>query len=189
MAQIIMNDVVKAILDRRSIRSFKPDQITEDQLETILTCGINAPSGANLQSWRVIVVQDAGLLGEINNEFVKMVKAQPVIPPIMVERLKNPNYSVFFNAPTAVLICYETDKGPANSAFLAENMAIAAQSLGLGTCYIGGVMQYLLSPDGAPFLKRLNIPEGCTPAWFLSIGHPDENPPARPRDLNRVTRI
>jgi nitroreductase len=189
MASIISNEVVKTILERRSIRSFTPEQISEDQLETILTCGFNAPSGGNVQSWFLTVVQDAGLLGEINAEFVKMVKAQPVIPPIMVERLKNPNYSVFFNAPTAILVCYETEKGPANSSFLAENMVLAAQSLGLGTCYIGGVLQFLNSPAGDHFLPALKIPAGHTPAYFVSIGYPNESPAARPRDFSKMTRI
>lgn len=189
MGNIIMNEVVKTILERRSIRSFKPEQISDDQLETILNCGINAPSGANFQSWHVVVVQDAALLSEISAKFVEMVKNNPPIPPVMVERLKNPNYSVFFNAPTALLVCYETEKGPTNSAFLAENMVLAAQSLGLGTCYIGGVMNYLNSPDGAPYLERLKIPAGFTPAYFVSVGQPDEKPDARPRDFSKITYL
>ncbi len=189
MAKIIENDVVKTILDRRSIRKFKPDQISEDQLETIVQCGLNAPSGMNLQSWHLVVVQDKALLDEISAEFVKMVKQNPPLPPVMVERLKDPNYTVFFNAPTDILICCETDKGPLNSGLLAQNMVLAAHSLGLGTCYIGGVMAYLNTPDGAKYLERLKVPEGYTPMFFLSIGYPAEQPDARVRDLTKVTRI
>jgi nitroreductase len=107
----------------------------------------------------------------------------------MVERLKNPLYSVFFRAPTCILICYETEKGPTNSAFLSENMAIAAQSLGLGTCYVGGVLMYLGTPEGAPLMAKLQIPEGYTPAYFLCTGYPDEAPDARPRDLSKISYI
>jgi nitroreductase len=146
---IMHNPIVDTILARRSIRAFDPDrQLTEDQLETLLACGFAAPSGGNCQSWHMTVVQDAALLSDIHEGFVKMIKALPVIPPVMVERLKNPNYTVFFRAPTAILVCYLKEKGPTNSALLAENIVLAAQSLGLGTCYIGGVMDYLCSLAG-----------------------------------------
>jgi nitroreductase len=187
---ILHNPIVETILARRSIRAFDPDhQLNDDQLETLFACGFSAPSGMNCQSWHMTVVQDAALLGDINKGFVKMIKALPVIPPIMVERLKNPNYSVFYHAPTVILVCYETAKGPTNSALLAENIVLAAQSLGLGTCYIGGVLDYLCAPDGKPYLQRLKIPDGCAPAFFLSVGKPLESPDARPRDTNKIAWI
>ena len=187
---ILQNEVVKTILARRSIRAFKKTpQLTDDQLETLIACGFAAPSGANSQTWHMVVVQDADLLAGINEGFVKMVKALPVIPPVMVERLKNPDYSVFFHAPTAILVCFDTAKGPTNSAFLAENIVLAAQSLGLGTCYIGGVLDFVRSPAGEPYLKRLQIPEGYSAAYFLSVGTPDESPDARPRDKTKISWV
>jgi nitroreductase len=187
---ILRNPVVDAIFARRSIRAFDPGrQLTGDQLDTLLACGFSAPSGMNCQSWHMTVVQDAALLGAINEGFVKMIKALPAIPPIMVERLKNPNYSVFYNAPTVILVCYEKAQGPTNSALLAENIVLAAQSLNLGTCFIGGVLDYLCSPDGKPYLQRLKIPDGYAPAYFLSVGTPLESPDARPRDTKKIAWI
>lgn len=189
MPQIIKNTTVDTILGRRSIRKFKPDQISEDQLETILACGLSAPSGMNLQSWHLVVIQDKPLLDEISAEAVKQIKKNPPLPPILVERLKDPNYTVFFNAPTDILVCYETARGPLNSGLLAENMVIAAHSLGLGTCYVGGVLAFLNSPDGAAYLEKLKIPEGYTPAFFISVGYPTEQLDPRPVDFSKVTRI
>ena len=187
---ILHNPVVDAILARRSIRAFQPDRpLTADELETLLACGFAAPSGMNLQSWHLVVVQDQALLEEINQGFIAMVKSRPSLPPIMVERLKNPNYNVFFRASAEILVCCDATRGPTNSAHLAENVVLAAQSLGLGTCFIGGVLDFFKTPEGAPYLKRLQIPEGFEPMYFLSVGVPAESPDARPRDLTKVTYI
>jgi nitroreductase len=187
---VIHNDVIDTILARRSVRAFqRVRQLTEDELETLLACGFAAPSGMNCQSWHLCVVQDKSLLQEISDGFVRMVKDRPNLPPIMVERLKNPDYQVFFHAPTDILVCCETSRGPTNAAHLAENIVLAAQSLGLATCFIGGVLDYLRSPDGAPFLARLGIPAGYEPMYFLSVGVPAESPDARPRDTTKFTLV
>jgi len=134
-------------------------------------------------------VQDRALLEEIGDGFVRMVKDRPNLPPVMVERLKDPDYQVFFHAPTDILVCCETSRGPTNSAHLAENIVLAAHSLGLATCFIGGVLDYLRSPEGAPLLARLGIPAGYEPMYFLSVGVPAESPDARPRDAGKFNRI
>ena len=69
MEKIIMNDVVKAILERRSIRKYEDRQITEEELNTILTCAFNAPSGGNGQQWFLSVVQDKAVLDTISKAF------------------------------------------------------------------------------------------------------------------------
>lgn len=186
---IIRNEVVNALLDRRSIRRYKPNQISEDQLETILTCGFNAPSGGNTQSWFVAVVQDSKFIDEMHQVFVNTLPPLDKLPPIMSERMKDPEYNLVFRAPTAIFVFYDPEKSQLNSAILGQNMVIAAQSLGLGTCYLGGPMQIFGTPEGEEFMKRMNVPEGYKPSFGLAVGYPNENPEARPRDLTKFSRV
>ena len=73
-----MNDVTKVLCERRSIRKFKPDQIPSDVLNEILKCGTFAPSGKNMQSAKIVVIQNKKLISEIakvNGSFVEVYKA------------------------------------------------------------------------------------------------------------------
>lgn len=189
MAKIIYNEAVKAMLDRRSIRRFKSEQITEDQLETILTCGFNAPSGGNAQNWFLAVVQDQKFIDEMHEFFLTTLPPEDKLPPVMQQRLKDPNYNIIFRAPTAIFVFYDPERGPLNCGFLGENMAIAAVSLGLGSCYIGGAMQIFETPQGKAFMERMKVPQGYKAAFGLAIGYPDEKPDARPRDMTKMSRM
>ena len=64
----MQNEVIKAIMDRRSIRAFKPEQISDAEINTILQAGIFAPSAMNQQNWHFTVVQNQELLNEINDK-------------------------------------------------------------------------------------------------------------------------
>ena len=186
---MIENEVIKTIMARRSIRKFKSQQISEEQLETILTCGFRAPSGGNCQAWYLSVIQDKELLDQIHEAHIRNLPPIEELPPVMEERLKTPDYNVFFHAPTVIMVSYEIEKGPLSCGILGQNMVIAAQSLGLGTCYFGGIFQLLLSPAGKPYLDKMKIPEGYDPCFMLGIGYPDETPGETPRDLNKYVRI
>ena len=140
MADIIMNDVVKAILDRRSIRKYADKQITEEELQTLLTCAFNAPSGGNSQSWFISVVQDKEVLENMNKAFVDGILSGPNADDKARERFGNPDFSVYFHAPTVMFISYPKSGVETNASLLGENIVLAAQSLGLGTCYLGGII-------------------------------------------------
>ncbi len=189
MANMISNETIKNMLDRRSIRDFKTQQISEEQLETILNCGFNAPSGMNCQPWFLTVLQDKDLLNEWHKMFVKSLPPAEELPPIMQQRLKDPNYNVFYHSPTLILVSCETEKDPLNCGILGQNMVLAAQSLGLGTCYIGGAVRFLESPEGSPLLEKMKLPEGYKPCFAVAVGYPNEKPEARPRDFTKLVRI
>ena len=69
-------------------------------------------------------------------------------------------------------------------------MVIAAQGMGLGTCFLGGPIHFLLNnPEAKPFLDKLDIPEGAQLVFALALGYPDESPEAKPRDLSKFKFI
>ena len=190
MADIIMNDVVKAILDRRSIRKYADKQITEEELQTLLTCAFNAPSGGNSQSWFISVVQDKEVLENMNKAFVDGILNGPNADDKARERFGNPEYSVYFHAPTVMFISYPKSGVETNASLLGENIVLAAQSLGLGTCYLGGIIGMLLrKPEGMVHRRAMKIPEDHEVLFGISIGYPEEAPAAKPRDLEKFVRI
>lgn len=96
------NTVVETIMSRRSIRSYKPEQISQAQLDTIIECAINAPSALNKQSWVVRVVQDTALLNAINNSFVEKAKGKKLEGS--AARAQELGFSVYHGSPTLIIV-------------------------------------------------------------------------------------
>lgn len=148
-----MNETLKTILNRRSIRSYKQAQIKDDELQNILEAGKFAPSGMNRQPWHFTVVQNNELLNKINEG----CKA-------CVGKSGDKDFSAFYNAPTLIII--SGDNNVPTSQFdcplALENMFLASESLGLGSCWIYSVQVSLNSPDGQKLKKELGIPENYT---------------------------
>lgn len=183
------NEVVEAIKNRRSIRSYKPEQIDQTQLDTIIDCGINAPSALNRQSWEVRVIQNADLLKRINDSFVEKAKGKELKGS--AARSQEPGFSVFHGAPTLIIVA--KDKSNPYSAvdcgLLAQNILLSAESMNIGTCTIGNMTSILNDPDAKEFLKEINIPDTHEVAFGISIGYKNESPEAKPRDTSKVQYI
>jgi nitroreductase len=174
-------DVISAIKDRRTIRAFKTKPIPADILTAVLEAGRLAPSWANTQSWRWIVVDDPALKNKIadeapsaGNRAAQSVRTAPVTIAACAELGK----AGFRNGqPT-------TDKGGFwymfDAGLALENMVLAAESYGLGTVFIGAM-------DAAKAQTLLGIPEGYCCVILMVLGYPDEQPEARPRkELSEV---
>lgn len=175
------NLVVENIMKRRSIRVYKPEQISPDQLDTIIQCGINAPSAMNKQSWVVRIVQDPELIKAMNDGFVAFSKKQ-----------QDPNFSVFHGAPTVVLVAAQKNNtmSTVDCALLGENMVLAAESMGIGSCFIAGPIGYLNSPEAKKDIyPKLSLPDDYELLYTVSLGYKNENPGPKPRDAAKVQVI
>ncbi len=179
---MIRNEVTDAIAARRSIRKYTRRQLTSEELETILECGTLAPSGMNTQAWFVAAVKDPALLKEISALQKEAVLAMPGLPPVMLERAKDPAFDATFGAPTVLIVTCDSARGSGDACLLAENMVLAAQSLGLGTCISGSVTMAFQGEKGKALLARLGVPEGYAPVFGITVGQPDEAPEAKPRE-------
>ena len=181
--QVELNPVVSTIMARRSVRQYLDKPVEHEKLEMVVRCGINAPSGMNQQPWIVRVVEDAALINQVTEVYKKA-------NPEQVNR--DPGFkNMFRNAPNLICVCTPTGgRGALDAGMLGENMMLAAQSMGLGTCCLGGPVRFLNSNAGAKFfLDRLDIPEGYQLNYILAIGYPDEQPEAKPRDASKVKFI
>jgi nitroreductase len=184
-ADVLMevNPVLNNIMARRSIRKYLDKPVEHAKLEIVVRAGINAPSGVNRQPWIVRVVEDHKLIADVT-EVYKQANAE------MVKRDKDFK-NMFRNAPNLICVCTPANGGgELDAGLLGENMMLAAQSIGLGTCCLGGPVRFLLSNDKCKFfIDRLDIPEGYKLNYILAIGYPDEQPDAKPRDASKVKFI
>lgn len=183
---MLNNEVTRAIAARRSVRKYAPRQLTAEELDTILTCGFLAPNGMNTQQWFVSVVQDPALLAELSEKLSAMMKANPGLPPAMKAKYDKPDFSATFGAPTLLMVASGNPRGVTDACLLGENMVLAAQSLGLGTCVIGSVCMIFDAPENAALKARLRLPEGYSLVFGISVGVPAEEPAAQPREPKYV---
>ena len=178
-----MNPVLSNIMARRSVRKYLDKPVEHDKLEVIVRAGINAPSGMNRQPWIVRVVEDQQLIADVNEVFKRNNPEQVA---------RDPNFkNMFRNAPNLICVCTPAEGGgELDAGLLGENMMLAAQAMGLGTCCLGGPVRFLnTNADARFFLDRLDIPEGYKLNYILAIGYPDEQPEAKPRDASKVKYI
>lgn len=172
-----MNETMKTLLNRRTIRKFKPDQITDDELNAVLEAGKYAPSGANQQSAIFIVVQNK----EVIQKLTKMNAA-------VIGKDTDP----YYGAPTIILVLADKTKvAPVEDGSLAiGNMYNAAYSLGLGACWVHRTRQMFETEEGKSLLKEWGVKGDYIGVGSCILGYADcEQPKASPRKENFVYLI
>ena len=173
-----MNETIDTLMNRRSIRKFKSEQIKDEELNAILEAGKYAPSGGNQQSPIFIVVQNKDFLGKIS-------KLNGIV-------MGKENIDPFYGAPTVILVLADKSKvTPVEDASIAlGNMLNAAYSLGVGSCWIHRVKQMFESEDGRTLLKDWGIEGDYIGVGSCILGYPDcEQPKASPRKDNSVVMV
>ena len=175
------NQVVETIMSRRSIRKYKQQPVEDEKMQEIIKCGINAPNGKHLESWEVRIVNTPDLMEELNRGYNAYLKKNGR------KREMHPSYG----APALIFIAYDKsyDLSQVDCGLLGANMILTAESLGLGTCCLGGLARYLNSPEAADMLKRLDLPSSHNLLYAISLGYPDEHPAAKSRNINKVKFI
>ncbi|GHU98493.1 nitroreductase [Clostridia bacterium] len=186
-----MNDVLKAIQERRSVRAFKLDQLKNEDIETILEAGRQAPSAKNGQPWHFTVVQKRSLSDRISAAAQEVYAKDPEIvkkSPWMV----NPELSLFYKAPTVIWVSGQigNPKSAGDCAIALENMTLAAHSLGLNSCIVVSVLPAFGTAVGPDLIKDLGVPAGYEPLYALSLGYTAVSLPApAPRKDNAVNYV
>jgi FMN reductase (NADPH) len=161
---MLTNPVIEALLNRKSIRKYTDEVPSDEVVETIVRSGQKAPFAYQMGS--LLLSRD---------------------------RAHNP-----FKAPLLFTICIDSHRhevimarrgwrmaqndlslllfGIQDATLMAENMVIAAESMGLGSCFLGGVPY-----EAAKIVRQYKLPPRVFPLVGLAMGYPDENPPPRPR--------
>lgn len=165
------NPVLTALKTRRSIRSYKAEQITDEELRTVLEAGTWAPTGKGLQDPWIVAVQDTALkekLSQMNRAFLG-IDSDP-----------------FYGAPTFVLVFASRPEkwrnGVQDASLVLGNMMLAAHAIGLGSCWINREREMFDTEEGKALLKQWDLPEDVMGVGALALGYPAAEPKApRPR--------
>ncbi len=173
------NEVITTIMSRRSIRKYLDKPVEHEKLALIAKCGIHAPNGMNLQPWAVRVVESRDFIDGTTEIFKKE-------NPEQVKRDANFK-NMYRNAPNIIVVATPKGRGQVDAGLMGENMILAAKSLGLGTCCLGGPVRFLQTSEACkPYLAKLNLPDDYEICYILAVGYPDETPEAKPRDESKV---
>lgn len=156
------NALMDILLKRRSIRKYKNESISKEQLEMILKAGLISPSGRNRRPWEFIVVEDKEVLKKLS-------------------KARDHGASMLENAGAAIVVYADpelTDVWTEDCCIVMSNMHLMAASLGIGSCWIQGRLR--VSSDGRTtedyIRELLGVPENYKLEAMLSLGIPDEFP-------------
>ncbi|MDR3207791.1 MAG: nitroreductase family protein [Oscillospiraceae bacterium] len=168
------NPVLEAIAQRRSNRGYEARPLSTAQIDALLKAAVESPSANNAQPWHFTVVRDAALLAEINAE--------------ASQRLGRNLADIFFGAPVVIFISADPSSrwGRLDSGVAVENIALAAQGLGLGSVILGLPDAAFTGPKGPDFARRLKFPEGHRFAVAIAVGYPTVTKEAHPVAEGRI---
>jgi nitroreductase len=182
-----VNEVLQTILNRRSVRAFKPGQIKREDVEAIVEAGLYAPSANNTQDWHFTVLQSQELIDKVNLWLLEEVNSSG--DPHLQEIAKRNGGHFFRNAPTVIIVSTERNRrfASVNAAAATENMLIASESLGIGSCWIGSVEMLAISKNLDSYVGELRLPEGYAPQFGITLGYAaSDSPAAPPRKMDAV---
>jgi nitroreductase len=192
----INNEVLDCIRKRRSTRKFEEEQISEQQLDALLTAAIWALSGGNNQSWLFTAIQKKDVLLSLN-ELVREA-FQTWVPDDdypgkrgAKEHSQKEGYNFYYEAPTLIIASNKPDyqNAMADCALALENIFLAAQSMGLGSCYINQLF-WLRNVSGVrEFLYEFGIPREHVICSAAAIGFIAAETPPPPRKEGTINII
>ena len=165
-------DVMEAIYGRRSIRSYKNENVPEEVIKKAIDCGIHAPSAGNLQPWEFVIVRDK----EIKRELYKACYSQshvleaPVLIVICADIMRSAHYG------SRGMNLYALQ----DTAAATQNILLSLYSMGYGTCWVGAFNERMVR-------EILNLPKDIRPVAIITVGKGNERP--KKRELRALDEV
>ncbi len=165
-----------AIYGRRSVRAYTPQKIDRATIRTLLAAAVQAPTAIHEEPWRFVILQDADALKRLSEHakgfFVEEIHREHLDRGgHTLAKFERPDFNIFYNAGTLIVICARP-RGPfvvADCWLAAENLMLAAFSMGLGTCVIGSAISGLNTPE---MKDELGIPAELSAIAPIIVGAP-----------------
>lgn len=175
-----MEGTLQDLMERRSIRAYRPEQIKEEELGKILEAGTYAPTGMGMQSPKIVVVQDKetrDLLSRLNaSYFPGGLKTDP-----------------FYGAPTVLVVLASKDRPTCveDGSLVMGNLMNAAHALGVGSCWIHRAREVFASEEGKELLRKWGITGDYIGVGHCILGYPadDAKPEAKPRKEDYIVYV
>ena len=160
-----MESTLKDILERRSSRKYRPDQISEDELYRVLEAGMYAPSAMNRQSSVMVVLQDRDEIAHLSR---------------MNASIMGSDGDPFYGAPTVIIVL--GDRGNRNAvqdgSLVMGNLMNAAHAIGLGSCWINRAYEEFESEEGKALLRKWGVSGDLIGIGHCILGYPLDMPKA-----------
>lgn len=174
------NQVLETIQKRSSARAYSAENLTKQELDSILNAGLQAPTGMNRQEIHFTVVDGENPVLEELDEEKRRLRGQ-----------EKQQHNFYYEAP--VLIFLSAEDGfkwsKVDAGIAVQNMTLAAESMGLGTLIIGCVYDALHGEKKEYFSKALQIPEGYSFQIALGVGHKTDNKASHEYDFEKQVTI
>lgn len=173
-----MNESIRNLLQRRSVRSYDPRPVPDEILDAVLQAGLYAPSGMNTQCCRMVAVRDPDTIARMSklNAAVMGVDTDP-----------------FYGAPCVIVVLGDPEVYPCwveDGSLILGNLMNAAHALGLGSCWINRAKQVFDSPEGKALLRQWGLPEHLRGVGNCILGYAaDALPAPAPRKPDRIVKI
>lgn len=152
------NKMLELLKTRRSVRSYKPEQIAAQELDAVLEAGTYAPTGMGMQSPVIVAVQDAQTRQDVME---------------LNQQARGGSGDPYYGAPTIVLVLADPERGTCveDGACVLCNMMNAAHSLGLASCWIHGEREMFQLPEGKALLRQWGLPETLRGVGAIALGY------------------
>jgi nitroreductase len=161
-----MNETIQNLLNRRSIRKYKAEQIKDEELREIVKVGTYAPSGKSIQPTNIVVVQNKDLIAKMS---------------AMNAKVWGRDMDPFYGAPTVCIVFADMEKSPnawSDGCLVMGNLMNAAAALGVGSCWINRAKEVFQSPEGKALLREWGLPEHLVGVGNCILGYADGQPHA-----------
>lgn len=173
-----MNETLKNLKERRSIRSYKPEQIKNEELNLILEAGTYAPTGMNNQSPVMVVIQDKDLVSKLSKMNAKVMGKDDIDP--------------FYGAPTVVIVLADK-RYPTyleDGCLVMGNLMNAAHSINIGSCWIHRAKEVFDSKEGKELLSSFGLSDNYVGIGHCILGYVDgDYPTTKPRKEEYIIRV
>ena len=168
--------MLENLKNRRSIRKYKPEQISDAQLDAILEAGLYAASGMNTQNTIMVAVRDKQTRDQLSrmNAEILGVQSDP-----------------FYGAPCVVVVLAEPERNTAveDGALVMGNLMQAAHDVGVGSCWIHRAREMFAGEEGKQLLRKWGLREDLVGVGNCILGYPDEDPAPKPRREGRIIKV
>ena len=167
---------MNTLLNRRSIRRYKEDQVPDELLDQVLTAGLYAPTGMNRQNIIMVAVRDK----ETRDQLSRMNAA-------VMGRDRDP----FYGAPCVIVVLGDPEVYPVveNGSLVLGNLMNGAYAVGLGSCWIHRAKQTFETEEGKALLRKWGLKDNLVGIGNCILGYANESPEAKPRLDGRIVKI
>jgi nitroreductase len=164
-------NVADAVLKRKSVRSYLPKPVSDEDLATIVNAGRWAP---NAGPYNMSVIRNKDIIAKVNEKTLDAMRASG--NDFLMERAALPGYLPLYGAPVVIFLSGPTDVAHTqlNCGVAVENMLLTATELGLGSVFLRSPSYSLTRPENEALAREAGIPEGFRMECGLAIGYIDD---------------